>query len=116
MSDLKSLSGLDALGQASLARANSQASKVANLAKSSAAHDKEIEKAGTQFEALLVHEMIKSMWSTVPKDGMLSGSREEELYQDMLHEQLANSIAEHQSIGVKDVIISDIKKTEARNK
>ena len=84
--------------------------------KGSAQHEKEIEKAATQFEALLVQEMIKEMWATVPKGGLLSGSSEEDTYQEMYRQALAQSIAERQSIGVKDVIIRDIKASESRTK
>jgi len=65
--------------------------------------------AATQFEALLTHELLKSMWQTVPKGGLLSGSSEEQTYRDMLHEALANSIAEGRGIGIKEVILKDIK-------
>jgi Rod binding domain-containing protein len=59
---------------------------------------------------MLVKQMIDSMWSTVPKEGVLSGSREEELYRDMLNEAIANSIAEGKGMGIKDVILKDINK------
>ena len=85
-------------------------------AKGAAQHEQEIEKAATQFEGLLVQEMIKEMWATVPKDGLLSGSSEEDTYQEMYRQALAQSIAEGQSIGVKDVIIRDIKAAEGRVK
>ena len=83
--------------------------------KGAQSHEEQIKKAATQFEALLLNEMLKSMQSTVPQGGLLSGSKEESTYRDMFNEALANSIAEHQSIGVKDVIIRDIKATEARH-
>ena len=83
--------------------------------KTGSAHDKEIESAATQFEAMLVQQMLKEMWAAVPKNGLLSGSHEEEVYQDMFQQILAEHIATKQSIGVKDVIIRDIKATEARN-
>ena len=66
--------------------------------------------AAQQFEALLVKQMIDSMWSTVPKKGLLSGTNEESMYRDMLNEALANSISEGRGIGVKDVILKDINK------
>lgn len=71
---------------------------------------KDPEVAAQQFEALLVKQMIDSMWSTVPKKGLLSGSNEESMYRDMLNEALANSISEGRGIGVKDVILKDINK------
>jgi Rod binding domain-containing protein len=65
-------------------------------------------KAAEQFEALLTHEMLKSMWNTVPKGELISGSSEEQTYKDMLNEALANSIAEGRGIGIKEVILKDI--------
>jgi flagellar protein FlgJ len=67
-----------------------------------------------QFEALLVKQMIDSMWSTVPKGGMISGSHEEGMYRDMLNEALAQSISEGKGIGVKDVILNDINKVNKK--
>ncbi len=71
---------------------------------------KEIQKAAEKFEALLLHQMIRSMWSTVPSEGMLTGSREEGIYRDMLNEALAKSISEGKGIGIKDVIVQDMSK------
>lgn len=68
------------------------------------------ELAAQQFEAMLVKQMIDSMWSTVPKKGVLTGSNEESMYRDMLNEALANSISEGKGMGVKDVILKDINK------
>lgn len=74
----------------------------------------EIDKAATDFEALLLNTMLQSMWNTVPQSGMLSGTREESLYRDMLNEQLAESMATHQSLGIKEMIARDMRKTEKK--
>jgi peptidoglycan hydrolase FlgJ len=74
--------------------------------------DQEIERAATDFESLLLQQMLQSMWSTVPQNGMLTGSREETLYRDMLNEQLAQSMAENQSLGIKELIARDMRKSE----
>ncbi|MFM1848346.1 MAG: hypothetical protein RL417_1820 [Pseudomonadota bacterium] len=74
--------------------------------------DAEIERASTDFEALLLQQMLQSMWSTVPQNGMLTGSREETLYRDMLNEQLAQSMAGSQSLGIKDMIAREMRKNE----
>jgi flagellar protein FlgJ len=68
------------------------------------------EVAAQQFEALLVQQMLESMWSTVPQNGLLSGSNEEAMYRDMLNEALASSISEGKGLGVKDVILKDFNK------
>lgn len=83
-------------------------------AEDSVRRQEEIHQAATQFESLLLQQMLKSMWSTVPSEGVLGGSREEEYYRDMLTEGLADSIAEHQSIGVRDVIINDINRLDKK--
>jgi len=70
------------------------------------------EKAATDFESLLLQQMIQSMWNTVPEGGLLSGSREEELYRDMLNQQVAQHMAETQGLGIKDIIVEEMKKRE----
>lgn len=68
-----------------------------------------MEKAAQDFEALLLQEMLKSMWTATPHDDVLA-SNDEETYRDMFHQALAQNIAEHQSIGIKDVILKDLKR------
>ena len=72
----------------------------------------EIRQAATQFEALLLQQMLKSRWATVPSEGVLGGSREEEYYRDMLSEGIAESIAEQSSIGIRDVLIKDLNRLD----
>lgn len=70
--------------------------------------------AAEQFESLLVNEMLKSMWQTVPQGELLSGGNDERTYRDMLNEALANSIAAGKGIGIKDVVMKDLKGKEQR--
>ena len=71
---------------------------------------KKPEEVASQFEGMLLKQMIDSMWSTVPKGGLLSGTNEEGMYRDMLNEALAKSISEGKGIGVKEVILKDLNK------
>lgn len=70
-------------------------------------------KAATEFEALLLQQMLQSMWTSVPKDGLLA-SNEEATYRDMFNEAMAKEIAEGQGIGVKDVILREIERAEKK--
>lgn len=79
-----------------------------------AATPAEIERAATDFEALLLQQMLQSMWNTVPQSGMLTGSREESLYRDMLNEQIAQSMASGRGLGIKDMIAREMEKTEKK--
>lgn len=79
--------------------------------------DPKIEKAATEFEALLLQQMLQSMWKSAPSEGMLTGSNEESLYRDMLSEQLAKEMAESQSLGLKDIVIREMtEKAEGKDK
>lgn len=77
-------------------------------------NEKEMEKGATDFEALLLQQMMESMWATVPQEGMLSGSKEEGMYRDMLNQEISKSIAEGRSIGVKEVILNDMKRLDGK--
>lgn len=121
---IPALSGLNTLeayrnlntGKAKLAQNTVAGPGVAKDAKSSSKADSpgEAEKAATDFEALLLHQMLQAMWSTVPSEGMLGGSREEDLYRDMLNDALSKQIAEGQSIGIKEVVLRDLNKAEKK--
>jgi len=68
------------------------------------------EKAATDFEALLLQQMVQSMWRSVPSEGMLSGSNEEAMYRDMLSEQVSKEMAENQSLGIKKAVLGEMGK------
>jgi flagellar protein FlgJ len=70
--------------------------------------------AAQQFEAMMVQQLLQSMWSTVPNGELLSGSNEEGHYRDMLNEALSTSIAEGRGIGIKEVILRDLNKLEKK--
>ena len=72
-------------------------------------------KAATEFEALLLHQMMSAMWSTVPKDGGFDGGKDGETYRDMLNEATARNIAEGQGIGIKEVIVRELKSRASKN-
>ncbi len=74
------------------------------------------EKASTDFEALLLQQMMAAMWETVPKGEMISNSNEEGMYRDMLNEAVAKEVAKGQGIGIKEVIYEDIIRQEQRGR
>ena len=66
---------------------------------------KEVEEASSGFEALLLHHMLKAMWSTVETSGMFGeDSNQSQIYRDMLNQAIADSVAEGRGIGVKEFI------------
>lgn len=65
--------------------------------------DAAVEKVAKQFESIFIQMMLKSMRSTVPKDGLFA-SHQMETYQDMADQQTALSMAETGGIGLAEVI------------
>ncbi len=85
-----------------------QSVQVADVGQAKLPASQDSKQAAQQFEALLVQEMLKSMWATVPQGELLSGSHEEKMYRDMLNEAVASSISEGRGIGIKEVILKDL--------
>lgn len=72
--------------------------------------EQQLEKASRQFEALLLQQMLKSMWDTVPEASLTGGGSDVSLYRDMFNEALAESISKGQGIGIKDIVGRDLKR------
>ena len=68
-----------------------------------------LEKACTEFEALLITYMLKSMRSTVDKDGLFGNSTESQIMDAMFDENLALGIAKGGGIGLAEILFTDLK-------
>jgi peptidoglycan hydrolase FlgJ len=87
--------------------------KAANVAGDGNKTPQVIEKekeAAKEFEALLVHQMLQSMYQTVSTKDSLLGSPDEEKYRDLYLEALSKDIADGQGIGIKEVISKEFSK------
>ncbi|MGA1191789.1 MAG: rod-binding protein [Bdellovibrionota bacterium] len=110
MADSKLGLGGDLLGSISDRVQWQNSEKKLEKASSAQASRGEAEEAATQFESILVQQMLKSMWNSVPKNGLLSGSSEERLYQELLQEQIASDISSGDGLGIKDMVLEELKK------
>lgn len=68
------------------------------------------EEAAQMFEGLLLKQMLTSMWKTVPEGGLMSGSREEGMYRDMLNDAYSEDLSSGQGIGIKELILEEFKR------
>jgi flagellar protein FlgJ len=91
-----------------------QSTQVSDVSQVKLPASKDAKQAAQQFEALLLQEMLKSMWATVPQGQLLSGSHEESMYRDMLNEAVADSISQGKGIGIKDVILKDLNRLDKK--
>lgn len=111
MDKLPTISPLDLSAQAVDARRQSRLEQVKSLKTRGVAEEAEVEKAASGFEALLLHQMLKSMWSTVETTGLLGeNSHQAQIYRDMFNQAIADSIAEGQGIGVKEFLKNELLK------
>lgn len=76
--------------------------------------DKAIKDSATQFEALLLQQMLKAMWATVPKNHLLGDGKEEEYFRGMFDEAISKEISVGQGLGIKEVIERDIRAKERK--
>ncbi len=113
MADFPTSTGLDPLAAATLAGFDSAGEKVKSLSGRELSNGKEGEKAAAGFEALLLHQMLKSMWETVETTGLMGeNSNEAQIYRDMLNQAISDSISEGPGIGVKKMLLQQLNKVE----
>jgi flagellar protein FlgJ len=74
--------------------------------------DAALEKVATQFEALFMQMMLKSMRESVPQDGMFD-SEATRTYMGMLDQQLATSLAGRSGLGLAAVLVKQLRGTGA---
>jgi len=72
--------------------------------------------AASKFEALLLQQMFQAMWKTVPSEGSLLGSDEEQYYRDIFNEVLAENVSQGGGIGIREVIIKDMERLSKKTK
>jgi len=70
-------------------------------------------KVAQDFEAIFVHQMLKSMRNTVPKDEDMSTGRR--IFTEMLDEQIANRASQTGSFGLARIIYKELAGKDAEN-
>lgn len=110
MAKIDTLGSFNPLGQSPMLDQNRSVDKAKLLQEQGVKTEKEIEKAATGFEALLLHQMIKSMWSTVQSEGMMGeDSNQAQIYRDMFNQSIADEVAKGEGIGVKAFLRDELK-------
>jgi flagellar protein FlgJ len=74
--------------------------------KARGAPDKALKQAATQFEAVFMNMLLKSMRDTVPKDGAME-SEATRMYTSILDQQLTQNMA-GKGIGLADLIVKQL--------
>ena len=65
-----------------------------------------------EFEAIFIKQMLNVMRKTVPKSGLLDGGAAEEIFEDMLYDEYAGSMARTAGLGLADTIYEQLTLTQ----
>jgi len=60
----------------------------------------------SELESLFIFQLLKEMRATIPKTGLISGGRAEEIYTSMLDSQIAKEMASQRGIGFSSLILN----------
>lgn len=71
---------------------------------STSSEDNKLKQACKDFESIFMGYMLKSMRKTVEKNELMGTSQQEEMFQDMMDDEICKSAAETNSIGIADVM------------
>ena len=83
----------------------------ANLDKNNT--NEELMSLSRQFESIFIHQLLKSMRSTVQKSGLFE-SHATRMYESMHDQELANLMSEKRSIGLAGIIYKDLVRLEEK--
>ncbi len=61
---------------------------------------KQLKEAAEEFESIFVHNLLKSMRSTIQKTNIISGGNAENIYQDMLDENYSKIAVKRSDFGI----------------
>ena len=75
--------------------------------------NKQLKSLSKQFESIFVHQLLKSMRSTVQKTGLFD-SHATSMYESLHDEEIAKLMTEQKGIGLADVIYRDLARLEAK--
>lgn len=78
----------------------------------STAFERKAWETAESFEAVFLAQILKSMSMDIKSDGPFGGGQGEEVFQDLLSEQIANQISANGGIGLSDSVYREILKTQ----
>jgi len=71
---------------------------------------KSLKKSCQGFEAIFIQSLFKAMQKTVPDGGLIKKNNATEMFEDMLHQEIATRISQQQSLGLADQIYRQMEK------
>jgi len=73
--------------------------------------DPKLRRACSEFESIFLHYILKSARRSLPENGLFDKTNESKIYQSMLDEQMALSIALGRGLGLGDLLYEALHQT-----
>ena len=86
------------------------------LAEPESKTDEELMETCKQFESLFVNQLLKEMRKTVPKDGIIAQSQEEEMFTSMFDEEVSKQISNSGRMGLAEMLFDQLRNKSKDNK
>ena len=100
-----------------LRRQNMQAEiDVAATGKASADREAKLQKACQGFESIFINAILQEMRKSVPDDGLLPTSNATRTWQQLFDNQLAETLASRQEMGVAKMLYQQLQEMEGEKK
>lgn len=88
--------------------ANAEAAKVDGLALKKRMDERSAKKAGTDFEAMFLGQMLNHMTAGLKTDKTFGGGHGETTFRSLLHEEYAKQMVKSGSVGIADAITREL--------
>ena len=74
----------------------------------SVSQNSKIDSASNEMESLFIQNMLKEMRASIPKGGLTSGGKAEEMFTEMLDAEMAKTISAAGGIGLSSMVRSQL--------
>jgi flagellar protein FlgJ len=71
-----------------------------------------LRRACQDFEAVMLQSMFKSMRGTVPDDGLVEKSTGQEIFDDLMDQEVATQMARTEGVGLADMLFRQLQKLQ----
>ncbi len=73
----------------------------------------QLRKKCQDFEAIMVQAMLKSMRDSVPDGGLLPKGNDQQIFQDLMDQNVAVEMSRKQGMGIADALFRQLQKLES---
>ena len=74
----------------------------------SGGHSPKLKEACAELESVFISYLLKEMRATIPKTGLISGGRAEEIYTSMMDSEIAKEMASQRGIGLSSLFLDGL--------